>query len=116
MTCCSVPCDTLTNALCQADLWDEAQLAARPADHEAILTGYLLQSKAHDRWRVLHARQVAYRLSSRTQSESKAVGKVPPGRRYTQLPGDGVEVVTLSDRLVVDQQVGSAKRLVYFAG
>ncbi len=85
------------NTVCKVHLGDEAQLAARPADHEAILTGYQLQPKAHEWWRLLHACQVAQRLSSRTQSERQAVRNVPTGRRYTQLPGQSIEVVMLSD-------------------
>ena len=104
------------NAFSQTDLRDEAKFRSCPVDHESVLPAYLLQTKAHDWWWLLHARQMAHRLSSRAHCESQPVGDVPAGWQYTQFPGDGVEVVTLSDRLIIDQQVGSANRLVCFAG
>src|SRR5947209_2667233 len=47
-TRCTIPGNALTNTVHEIHLRREAQLAARPANHEAILTGHLLQPQAHE--------------------------------------------------------------------
>src|SRR5258708_10057840 len=89
----AIPGNAVTNTVGEVHLRREAQLAARSAYHEAIVTGYLLQPKPHDRWWLLHPREVADDLTGCAQGESEAVGNVPLGQRYTQLPGDAAEIL-----------------------
>src|SRR5437764_5209697 len=59
---------------------------------------------------------MTHHLSRCTEGRCQTIGNVQAGWWYTQFPGYGIEVITLSYRPIIDQKVSSANCLLCFAG
>src|SRR5215211_4190497 len=111
----AIPLDAAPDAFGEVDLRCEPQLAPRAGDGEPVLATQELHAVAHHRWRLLPMTQSPEALGACTQHEAEAVGNAPLWRRRTQLDSNGMDVIPLGYRLIIDEEVRLARGLTDLA-
>src|SRR5690348_2464601 len=100
----------------QVDLGRESELAARSGDVEPVLAAEELKAVSHERRRLCPVSKSPRRLRGRAEHDSKSVWDMAPRSGGPELGSDGLEVVELGHRLVIDEEVCPANRVRRLAG
>src|SRR5215212_9338483 len=111
----AIPLDAAPDTFGEVDLRCEPQLAPRARDGEPVLATQELHAVAHHGRRLLPMTQAPEALGACAQHEPEAVGDTPLWRRRTQLAGNGIDVIPLGYRLIIDEEVGLARGLAGLA-